>query len=388
MNLTKRFKGLNNVSDPLRLGLAWLAQADNVDITDTGALKKRAGYSQTLASPITNAYATLDFKRLFVAGGGVLKAMTGPASAVTLCTGLSTAPMYFTEVNQEVFYNNGTDSGVILPDNSVLDWGWQAPAAPALAATTGNLPAGLYQVRCTYTLPGGRETGAGDSAEITLTRGQALQISGIPLRSGGFTNVYLAPADSTVFQRVFTSVGATAYIFNGTPDDLGVDLNTIFLDPLPLGVDVIQAWKGRIYAAQYFAADNQSAVWFSKPLGFHLFDQNSSFILVPGRVLMLAPHDDALVIGTDARIYAYPGDKLAELAPYGVVPGQHWAVDEARILFWSVRGLCAALPFTNLTEHQVSVAPGVQAGGTIVRDGGQKRYVVALQQGGLAFNPQ
>lgn len=388
MNLTKRFKGLNNVSDPLRLGLAWLAQADNVDITDTGALKKRAGYSQTLATPISNGYATLDFKRLFVVGGGALKVMAGSTTAVTLRAGLSAAPMYFTEINQQVFYNNGTDSGIVLPDNSLIDWGWTVPDPPAVAAVTGNQPAGLYQLRCTFTLPDGRETGASDSVEITLTSGQALQVSAIPLRSGSFTNVYLALADSTVFQRVFTSIGTTAFVFNGSPNDLGVDLNNNFLDPLPLGADVIQAWKGRIYAAQYFPADNQSAVWFSKPLGFHLFNHNSAFILVPGRVLMLAPHDDALLIGTDARIYAYSGDKLTEIAPYGVVPGQHWSDDETRILFWSVRGLCAALPFTNLTEHQVSVAPGIQAGGAIVRDGGQKRYLVALQQGGSAFNPQ
>jgi hypothetical protein len=100
---------------------------------------------------------------------------------------------------------------------------------------------------------------------------------------------------------------------------------------------------------------------------------------------MLAPHDDALIVGTDACIYAY-GDRLNELADYGVVRGQHWAEDDERIIFWSVRGACAALPFRNLTERSVSVAPGVQAGGTIVRSGGQKRYVVALQSGGAAFN--
>ena len=51
------------------------------------------------------------------------------------------------------------------------------------------------------------------------------------------------------------------------------------------------------------------------------------------------------------------------------------------------RGLCAALPFANLTERQVSVAPGLRAGGAIVRYAGQKRYIVALQSSGVAFNP-
>jgi hypothetical protein len=159
-------------------------------------------------------------------------------------------------------------------------------------------------------------------------------------------------------------------------------------NPLPGGVDIIQEWKGRIYAVQHLPTEDQSVIWFSKPLAFHLFDQSKDFIMAPGRVTMLAPHDSGLVIGTDKRIHAYTGDQLADLAPYGVVPGQHWSQDAAdkRIYFWSKRGLCAALPFINLTEKQISVAPGVQAGGCVVEAGGQKRYLAVLQQGGSPFN--
>jgi hypothetical protein len=101
---------------------------------------------------------------------------------------------------------------------------------------------------------------------------------------------------------------------------------------------------------------------------------------------MLAPHDSALLIGTESRVYAYDGTKLDQVADYGVVPGQHWGRDDERILFWSTRGLCAALPFTNLTEKQVSVAPGVRAGGCVIRSSGQKRFLACLQQGKEAFN--
>jgi hypothetical protein len=94
-----------------------------------------------------------------------------------------------------------------------------------------------------------------------------------------------------------------------------------------------------------------------------------------------------LIIGTDSAIQSLDGAGLTDLAPYGVVPGQHWSDDDGRILFWSARGLCAALPFANLTDKQVSVAPGVAAGGALVHQGGQKRYLVAIEQGGQAFNP-
>jgi len=303
MPTIKSFRGLNNVSDPLRLGLAWLAQADNVDITDTGALSKRSGYGRVLTGAVTGAYSTLDFSRCYLVVGGALVSFSGNSASTVLRTGLNPAPMHFTEVNNRVYFNNGVDSGVISPDHSVQPW---------------------------------RD----------------------------------APLNDALFF-----------------DAAGAKLDALF-DPLPLGTDVVQHWRGRMYAAQYFSNDAQSAVWFSQPLGYHLFSMDVDFLMVPGRVVMLAPHDDALIIGTDSQILAFDGKSVTKLADYGVVPGQHWSRDDERILFWSKRGLCAAMPLINLTERQVSVAPGARAGGALVESGGQKRYLACLQKGGSAFNAQ
>lgn len=376
MNITS-FKGLNNVSDPMRLGMEWLVQADNVDVTDQGALRKREGYALAQAGNFSSAFSTADFSRMYVSVDGYICNFAG----VPIYGLISSDPLFWCEINRQVMFNNGIDSGIIMPDDTILPWRWSGPATPAVAAITGNLPAGTYQVRCTTVLEDGRETGASDAAEITLTEGQALQVSGIRLD----TNTYISPADSDVYQLAFSGDGA--FVWNSTPDALGRDLLNNLLDPLPTGADIIQAWKGRIYAAEYMAGSAQTVVWFSEPLGFHLFNQDANFIIVPGRVTMLAPHDSALLIGTDTKIFAYDVKELNQLADYGVVPGHHWCEDDdKRILFWSKRGLCAMPPFSNLTESQVSVAPGVQAGGTILRTNGQKRFVVALQQGGSAFN--
>lgn len=348
----KSFKGINNVGDPLRLGLGWLEVADNVDITDTGAVVKRKGFTLAQAGAFTAAYSTLDFTRLYVVDGGVLKAVTGPTSSVTLLDGLADAPMRWCEINNQVFFNNGINDGIITNDNEVLMWRWPSP------------PFADDSSFFTYRLPDGRMTGTGgvdsDAATpdgLTLIKYEReLQIEGEDA-----STVYTHPVHG--------------------------DLLTAHLAPLPEGADCIQAWRGRIYAAQYFPEADQSAVWFSQPLGFHLFNLDTDFVLLPGRVLMLAPHDSALIIGTDKAIHAYTGEALSQLAAYGVVPGCHWALDDddKRVLFWTVRGLCAGLPFTNLTDKQISVVPGVHAGGALVRSQGAKRYLVSLQTGAAPF---
>lgn len=383
MEAITSFRGLNNVTDPLRMDMRSLVVANNINITDTGAISKRDGYTLKQAGLHSSLYSTSDFKRAYSVQANELKTIGG----VSLVTLTSAEPMFWTEVNGHVLFSNGADSGIILPDNKVLPWRWSVPTAPALAAVTGDLPAGLYRVLCSYSLDDGRETGGSDPVEIELSEGQALQITSIPQQAGCATNVYVCPANSSVFSLYRTTI-QSALTWNFSPDNLGRDFQNDQCEPLPLGIECIQAWRGRVYVSLYMPNEDQTVIWASEPLAPHLFNLDSNFFIVPGKVTMLAPHEAALIVGTDARIYAYSGDKLDQLAEYGVVAGQHWDRDDQRILFWTNRGLCAALPFANLTERQISVAPGIRAGGCLVRAGGQKRYLTVLQQGGAPFNPR
>jgi hypothetical protein len=382
----KSFNGLNNVADPVKLGLEWLGTADNVDITQTGSIRRRDGYSQSLAGTITGAYSTQDYSRLYLVDSGSLKSINADMSTTVLKAGLSSAPMHWTEANDRVYFTNGIDSGIILPDHSTIDWSWPTPGTPDLYAVGGDLPAGIYQVVCTYLLPDGRETGAGDVSLIELDAGESIQIENIPQVDGLLTQVYIAPADSTVFQLAF-STDLESASWNASPDQLGVDLVTQDLYPLPADGELPTFWRSRMYVVQYFPSEDISAIWFSEPLGYHLFNLQQSFISVPGKTVLLAPTPGGMVIGTDKKIFGYDGETLSELANYGAVAGWGSAIDDdKRVLFWSQRGLCAALPFSNMTQRQVSVAPGISAGGAILEKDGEKQYVVALQMGGEIFN--
>ena len=128
-------------------------------------------------------------------------------------------------------------------------------------------------------------------------------------------------------------------------------------------------------------------IWFSQAQGYHLFNLNTDYFVVPGEVTQLHGSGNGLVIATQTRIYLYNDDQLLQLAEYGAVPGQHADLGrDGKTYFWTKRGLCRVTPFENLTESVVSVAPGVRAGGGVINTDGYSKYVAVIHSGGDAFN--
>jgi hypothetical protein len=122
------FRGLNNVSDPARLGLGWLSTADNVDVTDTGALVQRPGYQLANAIAGEQLFSTIDAQRAYVVQGSVLGCVNSDLTVRVLAQLSGIGRMHWAELNEDVYFNNGVDRGVIGPDGAVRAWDW--PAVP------------------------------------------------------------------------------------------------------------------------------------------------------------------------------------------------------------------------------------------------------------------
>lgn len=380
---TKVFRGLNNVADPLRLGLEWLTQADNVDVTPRNALVRARGFVQSTSNyAITGAFATEDQQQLYVVDAGELRKMNADLTYTVLDTGLAAAKMNFVEVNGQVFYTNGTDFGVIA-GGVAYPWGIPTPAMPNVVRGDGVLPEGVYQVCVTLTNEQGMESGSSDVAVIAVAADSQIAISSIPQTAGFETNVYVTATDGTVFFELARDVGA-ATSYNCGQDQLGMELPFWGLDA-PRG-SLPAYFAGQMYVAEPMAYADQTTIWASWPLHYHHFDFAADAIAVPGTVRMLRATESALIIGTERGLHAWDGDKLTDLAPYGVVPGWHASELDGKLYFWSERGLCRALPFENLTENTLSVAPGTSAGAMVLERDGMRRYVVSLHTGGTAFN--
>jgi hypothetical protein len=377
----KAFKGLNNVGDPQRLGLSWLTQADNVDVTDRSALVRAGGFAQRSTNfAVTGAYATNDLQRLYVVDQGEMRQMNLDLTGYTvLRSGLTAAKMYFEEVNGVVFYSNGVDFGLLEPDGP-RPWGIAPPTAPAVAVIAGSLPAGTYQVVCTLVDSRGQESSNSAVVVATTVADGGLLITP-PQVAGHTTNVYVTEPNGTVF---FLFGDAAVCAYTDPRGARGRELPFQDLDT-PRG-SILAHFQGQMYAGEYFPDLDQSVIWRSLPLHYHLFNLGGEAIAVPGAVRMVVGLAEALIIGTDRQIWAYDGETIKELAPYGVVPGWHASKKNNALYFWSLRGLCRALPFANLTESTVSVPPGLSAGAAVIESNGMRRYVVALRKGGEAFN--
>lgn len=391
----RTFRGLTNKADPIRMGLdwnldprgaqsVWFEQADNVVVTNTGSLETTPGYSRaTTNTNIRGAYATRDQQRLYVVDSGELSKYDEMYTEQVLRMGLlGDGPVYFTEVNGEVYYSDGVDMGMITPAGTWRRWGFPTPEACTVTPSTGDLDAGIYRVTSTYVADTGLESQSGPELSFVLSSGSSLHIEP-PFLAGHRSAVYVTAPNGTVFYRLaLLSSGNVTY--TSGPETLGQELRTGRLDP-PRGTRPV-FWQGSIYTAETYRTLDLTMVWYSLPLMYHHFDLAGRGIVVPGTVHMMAAHDKGLVIGTEREIFVYTGDALAKLADYGVPDGEHASEHNDKLYFWSHRGLIEFAPFRNTTEAIVSLAPGVQAAGKVFQWDGMDRYVVALTQGGTPYN--
>ena len=385
--LVSAWKGLNNVGEYTRSGMEYLAVADNVDVTDTGRIESREGFTRRIASPMTGGFSTKDHQRAYVVSAGWVCRVAPSLQLIQISQLTGTQRMHWAQVNNDVYFSNGVDYGRISEDDAFTPWALGVPNPVVLAAVQGNSTPGRYQVACTYVMADGRESGAGRAQTITLTDGQAISISGISQKVEASTRVYVTPADSSVFGLAGVTT-ATTMTVNVNPDALGESLVTQFLGDVPEGCTVICHYKGRMYASMYMPASDASVIWYSKPLQPHLFDQAEDFLMVSGEVRTLADAGEALVIGASDAIHAYNEESLTELAPYGMPAGWTSVIDPdtKKVLMWTQRGICRGLPFENLTQNTVSVPPGMQAGVAVVQRDGQKRLITTIVSGGNSFN--
>lgn len=357
------FLGIRNTSPIRSIPNNSLSSAVNVDIDDAGIITKRNGYTLSKTATITTAFSTAGQVGYLVSGGNLYR-INSDTSLVLIC---STTASDFYDVVETVF----TNDGLKIFDISAVSLYTPIPQnAPQIVSVAGDLPAGIYSAVCVNVASSGLESGASPVSTVELTSAGGLQIITDDPPAGFTTKIYVTDAGGDIFYG---------------PDGVPIHDKQITSDCFPVGCDVVSYFNNSVYASQSLPS-GKSVIWWSAPYHYQWWDYSADYLIVPGVVRDMAATPEALIIGTDIEIYALDQSGLHLLDVNGVPNGRSFTVDGDKVLMHTHLGVCEALPFKNMTEKKVSLAPGEHCSTAIVEQNGISRFVTLTDGSGVPYN--
>lgn len=150
-----QFSGLKNTVSRERLLQTELERAVNVDLDDTGQIRRRRGYTRVIAEPF-HSLRTIAGKT-FGVRSGTLGRVLSDYSFISL-TAVGDTALAYTSVNEDVYFCNQAASGVVGQDDTVSAWGktdgqglWLSPVktpTDTLGAVAGKLLGDPIRATC------------------------------------------------------------------------------------------------------------------------------------------------------------------------------------------------------------------------------------------------
>lgn len=306
------WRGLDTVSRETDVPADRLRQADNVAITKNGKVERRVGLTDRKTTTSSGGLYAWNGELIYVDNGSLVRCEVDSYSTNVLATVDNSLEMSYAEAPGRLYYCNGTNSGCIRSDWTVTTWGVPSPPRqPTLSATTGgSLQAGKYQVAVTFVDVYGEEGGTGPGEPITITSGQAIQLSNIPQSSdAAYFRVYLTPqnGDDFLWQQD-VAMGTTSLVIYSVYRSDTV-LETQFCAPMRNGT-IARFWRGRIYVVA------GKGIVYSEPLREGLYRPLDNY-LPPRRedIVVLEPVEDGLWVVTTDHIWFYAGSEPDSIVP-------------------------------------------------------------------------
>lgn len=399
----KAFSGLNNRLAPERLATADLAQAVNVDLDNSGGIRRREGFTMLLGSGGHSLWSD-GSTCLFVQGSSLVKLNPDLVTYQVLASGfVDDAPVSYHSVNGVVYYSNGQLRGAV-EGGVARSWGIEPPdTLPAAVAVSGGLHAGMYAFAATFVRGDGQESGSSRAAAVEVGEGQGVQFTHLPVSSDPDVKrvrIYLSAANGTeLFLALEVANGTGSAAFVDSDARLTVPLRTRFLAPLPAG-QVVSRLNGRMLVA------SGNVLWFSEPFAYELTDPAKNYILFDSEITLLAPLVDGVFVATQTETMFIRGADIASgeripKAPYGAIPGTLAWVDaqslgdlgmqftETVAVWASPKGICLGGDagfirgiFKNVTEAKISYADAPRGTALLREQNGITQYLALLKQAG------
>lgn len=292
----------------------------NLDVTRDGGLRCRDGLRQVTTGDCHSLFAPPRGRFALLVRNGALYRLDSDESLTALL--FVAGSVCYAELNDEIFWSDGSTVGRVLADGSLGNWGLATPSHPLLEAVSGyGLPAGHYSVAMTAVQTAtGLESGAAEPASLMLLASSGIQVT-VPAASAGFQfRLYLTPpnGESGELHHVATvDPGTTTVLATQTPD--GPRLPSL-LAVKPYPATRLVAYKGRLWAA------SGSVVWHTSERSPHWLFPMTGFTYFESAIHMLGVAEDGIYVGLADRVYylqgTQPGDMTLRLVSrVGAVAG-------------------------------------------------------------------
>lgn len=400
----RKWLGLKNTTSPERLKPGELEVARNVDVDNDFKVLSRKGQTIVQSGSYHSLWAS-DGTCLVMVGQD-MKRMMPDGSLTTLIRLTTGRPVCFVELNNVVYFSNGTDTGRVV-NGEVREWGIRPPLGqPAATQYAGLLRPGRYLYAMTFVRSDGLESGTGIAGMIELTTVGGILFTGLEVSTNPEVTgkiLYLSTANGTEMYRAVVlpaSATSTAYMNSGV--DLTVALDTQFVEQAPPG-EIVEIHSGVAYVI------SGSVAWYSDAYSVERFRRSQSrFLQFPSRISLFGSAGDGIYVGTDAGTWFLEGFeptsfRSRQVLSYGAVMGTSVKFDveeevaegekdtgNTPALMWTTpHGIVVGNSngvVTNVTENTYGF-PDAQRGAGVIRvTRGFTQYVATLQGTGAAPN--
>lgn len=368
-------EGMNNKQPRHAVPDGFAANIVNADVTDSGILRRRAGYARKIVGTnITAAWESGDTVYYVDSGNlyrakpdinGNLSAAVVPNSAGAL---LSRGAVFVDVAGQPVL---GDTFGLFsISDSGLERFTHNAPGIASVSAAAGNK---AFLVAVTGALPNS-ET---QPSRIERVVGDFPLTVNLAAGYGYPVNVYVSKPDGAMlYWRAKTS--STPVVLNSS-DIEKRQLMTGHMMPTPSG-SIMRYAFGRLFSVV------GPTVFYSLPYYPSVCSAVGGFIPFAHNVTVFETLDAGFVVGTDREIGLITGKspdvwEYRTLVNYGAVRGTSLVYRDGTVFVMTEQGQASvsrAGEFTNLHEGKVIVGLATAGASGAIKDDGLDRVVTAL----------
>lgn len=391
------WKGIDNISSresvqslPTKNSpLVDLVDAVNVDIDDSGRLRRRDGQQLMVDQIGVHSLWASNGLCLYMVAGALLR-LDQNYESHSLALGFSGQPMSYVEIDDVVFCTDGF--GCAAVQNGVArSWGIPLSDADVSAsAASGSMERGIYLFAMTLVREDGFESGTGLAKRIDLNDNGGIAFSwAVPADPYiSRVNLYVTqPNGEKLMLAASVPAQAGTYIYTGGTRSL--ELTTQWLDAVPSG-QAMCLYRGRIYIAK------GDVIFATAALGYEYCDRRDYRAIDGSEVRMMAPVQGGMFIGTKRGVYFMSGqdfrtnslDKKTSaaaikgslvMADGQIVTGNEQLAGMLVAVFTTEDGVCVGLPdgsMQNLTVERFEMLTADVAA-ACMRNGSATQYLLS-----------